>query len=463
MHYKWDKKYLYWGITFFLVICACIFFYYILFHGLRFQSAVMKGIHTLSPIIYGFAIAYVLSPIANLIERSILLRIHKARKTDITAKIKKRDRYISVLATILLALLIIYGLFAMLIPQITKSVQSIVLQSGIYISNITNWLNNITVKYPQVQTFLDNMNINLETDSIVQWINDNIDIQKYVANIGEYFSAFYNGVYGIVMTLFNFCIGFIISVYLLMSKETFAGQAKKIVYAVCEKRTANRFIKNMRFVHKTFIGFIIGKVVDSLIIGILCFIGTSIIGTPYAVLVSVIVGVTNVIPFFGPYLGAIPSALFILVIDPLQCIYFLIFVFLLQQLDGNYIGPKILGDSTGLSSFWVIFAITVFGGMFGIFGMFVGVPVFAVIFAGFKTLFDRMLKKKGLPIETQKYVRVQEIRDKEFVELPNQDEGFPGTTNPKKQPFWIRMCIKLFYLIKKGILKFIGLFRKKKK
>ena len=425
MKYKIDKKYKYWGITLFLVICACIFFYYMLFHGVKIQSAIHKISRTLMPIFFGFGIAYILTPVLNLIENKILIPLSKKRKNQPknAQKSKKRIRALAILLNEIFMLLIIYGLFAMLIPQLTKSIQSIVFQSSTYLKNITNWINNIAVKYPDIQNFLNSNHLQFDTESIVNWINDNVDVEKYLSNFGNYFSLFYNSVYGIVITVFNFIIGIIISIYLLASKETFAGQAKKAVYAFCEKSTANRFIKDMHFVHRTFINFISGKIFDSIIIGLLCFIGTTLIGTPYPILISVIIGVTNIIPFFGPYLGAIPSALFILVIDPIQCFYFIIFILVLQQIDGNIIGPKILGDSTGLSSFWVIFSITIFGGMFGVFGMIIGVPVFAVIFAMSRTMINRMLKTKGLPVETGKYMRLKEINDeKEFINISDQDK-----------------------------------------
>ena len=184
----------------------------------------------------------------------------------------------------------------------------------------------------------------------------------------------------------------------------------------------------MRFVHRTFIGFITGKVLDSIIIGLLCFIGTTLLGTPYAALVSVIVGVTNVIPFFGPYLGAIPSAFLILVVDlshPMNCVTFLIFILILQQVDGNLIGPKILGNSTGLSSFWVIFAITVFGGLFGVPGMIVGVPIFAIFYATIKALVNRSLRKKNLPLDTGLYNEVDYV-DEEGNFLQIEEELLPA-------------------------------------
>lgn len=448
MRFKWDRKYLYWGITAFLVVCSCIFFYYILFHGVRFRAGFGNIIGILSPIIYGFVIAYLLSPIVNLLEKKLLFPIFKRNKPiSVDDKVIKRIRLISILLTYFIVILLIYALFAMLIPQLTRSVQSIVFQSGTYVKNITEWLNELTVRLPFLKDILNTDNFNLDNESLVTWLNNNLDIEKYLGNIGTFFSKFYNGIYDAVMVLFNFIIGTIISVYLLSSKEMYAGQSKKIIYALFERRRANRFIKNMRFVHKTFTGFIIGKIVDSTIIGILCFIGTTLLNIPYPSIISVIVGVTNVIPFFGPYLGAIPSALFILVISPVHCIYFIIFIIVLQQLDGNVIGPKILGGSTGLSSFWVIFAITLFGGFFGIFGMIIGVPVFAVLFAMFKSFFNRSLKKKGLPTDTSHYVNLREIQDNVFVNsTDNDDLQNDNSANQKTQKYsaWFKEMTSKF-------------------
>ena len=180
---------------------------------------------------------------------------------------------------------------------------------------------------------------------------------------------------------------------------------------------ANIIINNFRYTHRTFIGFLSGKILDSIIIGILCFVGTSILQTPYAVLVSVVIGVTNVIPVFGPYLGAIPSIILIFVVDPmhpLNCLYFAIFILILQQFDGNVLGPKILGDSTGLAGFWVIFSITLFGGFFGVMGMVVGVPVFAVLYAAIKSFINTILLKKNIPCETDAYIDIAAIKNEKM-------------------------------------------------
>ena len=223
----------------------------------------------------------------------------------------------------------------------------------------------------------------------------------------------------------NFLIGRIIALYLLMSKELFAGQGKKIIYALFEEDNANATIRNIRFVHRTFGGFISGKLVDSLIIGMICFIGMTLLNLPYPLLISLIIGITNIIPFFGPFIGAIPSIILILMVNPLQALYFGIFVFALQQFDGNILGPKILGDKTGLSSFWVIFAITLFGGYWGFVGMVVGVPLFAVLYAAWKAFINRSLQKKGLSTDTNEYLRLSEVKNNEFIELePPKEKEF---------------------------------------
>ncbi|MEE1196688.1 MAG: AI-2E family transporter, partial [Lachnospiraceae bacterium] len=220
----------------------------------------------------------------------------------------------------------------------------------------------------------------------------------------------------------NILIGALISIYILYGKENFAARAKRLLYAVCGVSAANKTIHNIRFVDDKFGSFIIGKVIDSAIIGVLCYVGTSIIGTPYSLLISVIVGITNVIPFFGPFLGAIPSAFLILAVDPKQCLYFILFILVLQQVDGNFIGPKILGNSTGVSSFMVVVAILIGGGFFGVFGMFVGVPVCAVLIAIGQAWMERRLEESHLPSELETYMDMEKIDPKTMEAVPRQEK-----------------------------------------
>lgn len=406
MKFKFDKKYLYWGITGFLSLAGAILFYYILFHRSNFMGGLEKFITIAMPIIDGFVLAYLFTPILNAIENKIMKPLYKKADIDITPKVKKRMRACAILATLVVVLLVLYELFALILPEVVRSIQSIIFQFPIYVNNLSNWALLMLRDNPDLETTVDAL-INQYSAKIMEYVNTNL-----LPHINEVLKNVSLGVLGVFKALWNLVIGFIISVYLLGSKEKFAGQAKKIVYAVFEKNTANIVIRNFRFTHQTFIGFISGKILDSIIIGILCFIGTSILHTPYAALVSVIIGVTNVIPFFGPYLGAIPCGVLVLVVDPshpLNCVYFLLFILVLQQFDGNILGPKILGSSTGLTGFWVISSITLFGGVFGVLGMIIGVPIFAVIYAAIKSLVNTSLQKKALPCETKKYQNLDYI------------------------------------------------------
>ena len=213
----------------------------------------------------------------------------------------------------------------------------------------------------------------------------------------------YTGVVNIVNLVKNTLIGIIVMLYLLNIKDTLTAQSKKIIYSLFPLPAANEIIEKWRYIHKVFGGFIIGKLVDSLIIGILTFVWLSIIKMPYTVLISVIVGVTNIIPFFGPFIGAIPSALLVLLVSPKKCLWFLLSILVIQQLDGNIIGPKILGNSTGISSFWVLFSILFFGGVLGPVGMIIGVPTFAVIYRLTAEWVNKRLKKKELSTITDDY------------------------------------------------------------
>jgi predicted PurR-regulated permease PerM len=212
-----------------------------------------------------------------------------------------------------------------------------------------------------------------------------------------------SSVVGMARGLLNLVIGVIISIYLLSGKTRLLAQAKKVCYAVLGKRRGGYLCNVCTYANRVFGSFIGGKLLDSLIIGILCFLGLSILDMPYTMLISIIVGVTNIIPFFGPYLGAIPSALLLLVIDPMEALYFIIFILVLQQIDGNIIGPVILGDATGLGSLWVVVAILVFGGLFGIFGMVIGVPLFAVLYKIASELINKLLEERGLSTATADY------------------------------------------------------------
>lgn len=403
MKFKFDKKYLYWGITAFLVIAAGILFYYILFHGASLSSGFSSFIGISMPIIDGFVLAYLMTPVLNKIEKCIIKPLYMKAKLPMTSKNKRRMRGFSILATIVLILVVLYEFFGLIIPEVVRSIQSIIFQFPIYVNNLSNWAMGLMRNNPDLEEVVNAL-IDQYSSKILDYVNSNL-----LPHINGVIKTLSSSVFGVFKAMWNLVIGFIISIYVLGSKEKFAGQAKKIAYALFDRKAGNEVISNFRFIHSTFIGFIGGKIVDSIIIGVICFICTTIIGTPYAILVSVIIGVTNVIPFFGPWIGGVPSALLVLMVDPIQALYFVILIMVIQQFDGNILGPKILGDSTGLSGFWVIFSITIFGGLFGVLGMVVGVPIFAVFYAAVKASVNRMLQKKNLPTDLGPYLTVGQI------------------------------------------------------
>lgn len=407
---KKNREYIKLGLTAFLVILGGFLCYYIIFHLDNLSSAINKLLSILMPVIDGLILAYLLTPLVNAAERQLVKPLFKALKINGQ---KSKRRMCSIIVVIILVIFALYAFFSIIIPQILNSIKLIIEQFPSYINTISLWASKLLDDNPEIADTVIGL-INEYSTDFEEFVNS-----KLVPQLNGILVAISRSVYSIIREFWNLIIGFIISIYILASKELFAAQAKKIAYAFLSLDRANRFISNVRFANKTFGGFFVGKILDSIIIGLICFIVTSIIGTPFCLLISVIIGVTNIIPFFGPFLGAVPSIILILLINPLQAIYFLIFVIILQQVDGNIIGPKILGNSTGLSSFWVIFSITLFGGIWGIFGMIVGVPIFAVLFAFVKSLVESRLKSRDLHHETAKYLRLLYIdsESKEYIEF----------------------------------------------
>jgi len=402
MKFKLNNKYLRWGMTAFLVIAASILFYYFMFHGSQIKAGFSNVISILMPVVFGLVTAYLLTPILNFVENKVLIPIYNKLRIKESKKRKSAIRGTGILITTFLFIALIYLLIFMLMSQIVPSVESIISNFDTYYDNVVSWITKLLKDNPNFGDYVIKT-LNQYSTQLETWL------QEIVPNTLSLIKTVSLSVISVFGYLWDFIIGFIISIYVLSSKEVFAGQAKKIAYAIFERDTANIVIRNFRFTHQTFIGFFGGKIIDSVIIGILCFIGTSIMNTPYAALVSIIIGCTNVIPFFGPFLGAIPCTVLIFVVDPvhpLNCIYFAIFILLLQQFDGNILGPKILGDATGLSGFWVIFSITFFGGLFGILGMVAGVPIFSVFYAAVRSAINTRLAKKELAATTKTYVKL---------------------------------------------------------
>lgn len=410
MKLKINNKYFRWGVTAFAVIAAGITFYYFIFHSSNIRLGVSTVLNILKPVIFGLVTAYLLTPALNFVEGKILVPLLDKCQIKKSSRRNKFVRAVGILITAFLFVALIYILISMLISQIVPSVQGLITNFDSYVDNVSKWIQQMLEDNPEFGEYVTKT-LDKYSSQFEEWLN------QLIPGTATLIKTVSLSFIGILDVLWDFIIGFIISIYVLASKEHFAGQAKKMVYAVFEKNTANHIIRNFRFTHKTFIGFLSGKIIDSLIIGILCFIGTTIMGTPYAMLISLIIGVTNIIPFFGPFLGAIPSIVLIFVVDPmhpLNCLYFAIFALALQQFDGNILGPKILGSSTGLTGFWVIFSITFFGGLFGVLGMIVGVPIFAILYAAVRSVVNSMLEKKNLPSQSSQYEDVEYIDEEGF-------------------------------------------------
>ncbi len=395
------RPYLAIGLTAFLVIVGSLLFFFLIdrYHG--FTAIVSKMIGILQPITIGLVIAYLMTPIVNFEERHLLPLAQKKMKDP--EKAKKLVRVISVLGALIFFVLIIAVLLLMVIPELYKSINGMIGTLPKQVNDFMDWLNEYVSSDSDISSYLE-VGLTKSTEFFENWAKTDFLPQTKNIMVGVT-----TGVINAVKVLFNVLVGIIISIYVLMSKEEFIGQSKKLMYAVLPGKSANAIIHTVHKSNEIFGGFISGKLLDSLIIGILCFICLYFMNMPYAVLVSVIVGVTNVIPFFGPYLGAIPSAILIMLASPIQGVYFIIFIVILQQFDGNILGPAILGESTGLSSFWVVFSILVGGGIFGILGMIIGVPAFAVIFYVFRRTVNHILRKKELPLSSEEYISVEKL------------------------------------------------------
>ena len=400
-----------------IVLFLGIAFFFFLYRINDVLSVISKIFNILSPIIYGLAFAYILNPVVHFFERKIVHLTSQKLKNETSAR--KISRSVSIIITLVIVICFIYILCAMIVPEILNSVINAAANMPEQISNIEIFLNN-TFQNENNRLLPDLTSIvEKATEVFNNWVQND-----FLKSLNSILSGVTTGVIGFGKELLNIVVGIMVSVYVLMSKETFTGQSKKIIYALFKTRNANWIIRTCRKSNAIFSGFIYGRIIDSLIIGILCFICLYIFKFPYAMLVSVIVGVTNIIPFFGPFIGAVPSAILIFLVDPIKGLYFILFILVLQQIDGNIIGPKILGDSTGLSAFWVIFSILVGGGLFGFVGMLLGVPVFAVFYFVIGEVLNSVLKARQLPCNSKDYEKIQQIQEgtNKVIVLPNDYE-----------------------------------------
>ena len=421
-HFRWDRKYLYWGITAFCVIAAAILFYMALRFLPDLRKALGKLLKILSPFIWGFVITYLIAPLMRLLERGVFGPL--CRK--LFAKNKKSDgsklaRGLAVLVSELAMVAVLTALVYLILPQLYSSIETIVKNGPDYLRDLSAWVTGLLDNHPEITKYVQEALNTLNTD-IMSWVSN-----KLLPGVGNLVTSLIEGGYVVVQGVYNLLIGIIVSIYLLSDLEHFTAALRKLNYSWFSLETAEKVREAVEFTDRTFMGFISGKLLDSAIIGLICYIVCAILNMPYALLVSVIVGATNIIPFFGPFIGAVPSALIILMVDPLKCLIFIVFIIILQQIDGNFIGPKILGSSIGITSFWVLFSIVVGAGLFGFAGMVLGVPVFVVLYTFLTRNVEERLKKSDLPWETAQYENLDHIDP-----VTRQPVKKPGTAEKEK-------------------------------
>ena len=411
------------------IIVVGLLFNKILEQWAGFREIIDKISGAFAPIIVGAVIAFLMNPILVFFDRLFHTLFQDKVITD-KKKLFKVSRTLAVILTTIVFLGIITGVVWLVVPQLYDSIKQLVGNMDNYYYNLQNMVENINEKFQKLNIPEDELNKYMNTaylklqDMLNTKIMPNVD--KIVVNIGS-------GVFSGLKFLYNFLIGIVASIYVMANKEYLASRGKKIIYAMFKVKNANNILDGLSEMYRIFGQFINGKILDSLIIGLIMFIVSTILNLPYAVLISVIVGVTNVIPFFGPIIGAIPCFFIVLIADPIKSLVLLLVILILQQFDGNILGPKIIGDTTGLSSFWVLTAVIVGGGLFGFFGMLLGVPVFACCYMYINRTCTAKLQDKNLAFKTSEYEKIKRI-DEETGEPIYRTEEEEDIRFKKKTP-----------------------------
>ena len=387
MKIDWNKKYNTIAAYVFIVVCAVILFYLAVSQLGVVLDKINSIVGIFKPFIMGFAIAYILDFILRFYENSVF-------KLSFFKKFKmKSKRGIGLLLTYITAFLIVGLFIQFVLPQLISSLIGLINDVPHYITKTSTFINDTISKVGIQEHYLVTLNNKFNT------------FIDYVINFSTNLIPMIGGIFAVILSsVWNIVLGIIISIYLLIEKEKFFALSKKITYALFPKTIAQRVIKLTHMSNETFGKFLSGKILDSLIIGVLTFIILAVVKMPYTLLISIIIGITNIIPFFGPFIGAIPSVIIVLFVSPVSAFWLVIIIFIIQQIDGNIIGPKILGDSIGISAFWILFAILVAGKFLGLVGMIIGVPLFAVVYSIIKEVIEKRLEKKGMNTDTRDYM-----------------------------------------------------------
>lgn len=389
MKEKLNNKYLAWGLTIFCVTAALILLFFAIYRWNYIYNALIAFLNIIMPFIFGLVIAYLMNPFVCFFENKIFFKLKKEKGKKV-----KITRVLSITTSSIIFVGCLVALISFFIPELIKSLDMFIQNSNTYLNNSKDLLMSLFGGRGAIEDFINN-NYDTFQKFFATWLNEGF-LNDIMANVSD-------GIFGTLRFLYNLVIGYIISIYVLYDKEKFKAQTKKLLYSLFDDDKINLILENVKYTDRIFSDFFSAKLLDSLIIGVICFFAMLIFDMPYALIIAVVVGVTNIIPYFGPFIGAIPSALLILLVDPSKCISFIIFIFVLQQFDGNILGPKILGGKTGLSSFWVLFSLLIFGGLFGVVGMIVGVPIFSIFYSFVNGLLKKRLTTKKLPIDSKDY------------------------------------------------------------
>ena len=387
------------GIVTFAVIALSMILFFVIFRLDGLFDGIGDIIRTLQAVVIGCIIAYLINPIVKWYEK----RIYPAVEKRVKGKAFGLSRSLSILATYISIIVVLAILVRIMMPRAIESLNSISDSLPARVRELVAWITEYTEHNPTLSHIL-----RLEAVDITTYIQDLIknDMPSWAQSMVEYLTS---GIFNLMKLFLNIIIGLIVSIYVLFSKEKFVSQGKKLTYALLSAHNANIFVKTVREAHKIFIGFVVGRIEDSLIIGIITGVVCALMHMPYVLIIAIIVGTLNVVPFFGPILGAVPSLFIILLSDPVKAVYFLIYIIIIQEIDGNILGPKIVGHSIGIPPFWIVVGVLLGTGLFGIIGMLAGVPLFAILLYIINEITKSILRKKKLPENSEAYLDVDYI------------------------------------------------------
>jgi len=396
--FKWEKHYLYWGVTAFLVVVCSILFYSVVTSWSYWWGTFQTLLRIMSPIFWGLILAYFLTPLAKLLERLLTpaLRSVSEKRPRLGNRL---SRALSVLLAVLITLFAVTLLLITLLPEVYSSIEALVINSPIYLTVTVAFLQQVLDNIPALEAVAINL-LEEGENLLLGWVNESL-----LPNIDLVILSVSAGFFGVVRVVVNLVIGLILSIYLMYNRELFAAQSRKLLHSLMPENRVTTMLRGVRHVDKTFGRYFLGRVLDSLFIGTFTFIFLTVMDMPYVALVTVVISITNTIPFFGPFIGAIPSAVLIFMEDPVQGLIFVVFIIVLQQISGNITGPRIMANTMGLSGFWILFSILVGGGLFGFLGMLLGVPVFSLIYDVIRYLTNRRLSRQDMPTDTQAYAK----------------------------------------------------------